>query len=70
MLSEALSLYILCSLAMIVSLTVLEWLNTHLGQPIFRFPSKKTYYLTLFMVTIVFTISFWLSYPILNWIMK
>jgi hypothetical protein len=62
---EALILYILCLVLQTVLGAIFDQLNFRLGQPWYKFPSKKEYYITFLLVAFVFTISYWMAFLLL-----
>jgi len=63
--NEALILFAITLFFQSVLGMVFDWVNFRLGQPWYKFPSKREYYITFAMVAFVFTISYWLAYLVL-----
>ena len=63
---EALKLFVLCTLLVSVLGGLSDWLNMRVGQRLYQFPSRKSYYYSFAVILAVFTASYWLAYLVLQ----
>jgi len=63
---EVLRLFVLCTLFYAFLGGLSDWLNYRLGERLYKFPSRRSYYYSFIVILAVYTFSFWLAYLILQ----
>jgi len=64
---DALKFFVICTVLVSLLGGLSDWLNYRLGQRLYRFPSRRSYYYSFVMILAVYTFSFWLAYLILQY---
>lgn|GEM_PF-3206976 len=63
---DVLKIFVICTLLFSFLGGLSDWLNHRLGQRLYKFPSRKSYYYSFVLILAVYTLSFWLAYLILQ----
>ena len=65
---EALKLFIICTLLYSLLGGLSDWLNYRLGQRLYKFPSRRSYYYSFTLILAVYAFSFWLAFLVLQFV--
>ena len=65
-LPEALELFVACTLLISFLGGFSDWLNHRLGERLYKFPSRRSYYYSFVVIMAVYTVSYWLAFLILG----
>ena len=63
---EALKLFVVCTLLVSFLGGFSDWANRRLGERLYKFPSRKSYFGSFVVVLAVYMVSFWLAFLILQ----